>query len=568
MDRREFIKGVSTGAVSIPIAGCLSLKRPNPCPTFQSQIPSNSGLLIDVHSHFFNGSDLQVGKFISQVKGRHFVDWAWLREVAGSLLQAIAWWRAPGAKDELDFLLSLQNCSEVDQADLVDIAKMSGFDNAKIETRKAFEDLAAKNQQKVILFRVIDELMDQFPATYEELYNSEQPIAIQAKNQELIYSQLGVSVGSLKQIFRFIVEMFQYRYVSAINYLNAYNLPDRKIDIVISSLVDYDWFLAKGKETRSPIPDQVRLMSEITKISRGIVNYFVPYCPLRHVAFEQGKGTFDPLELVKNAINKQGAMGVKLYPPMGFALWGNSQLQSKYPNLWKKRFLPQVAKSDNIGEQLDSCLAKFYDYCQSNDVPIMAHTSISNLSNDDFSVVYPEEEIKKLVTTKFPDLKINFGHFGGYGWDHNTAIEPLVAKKYPSIWMQLSRTIQAQQNANHDSLYVDTGFFSDVLEDKEKFKDAFKSLLTSDPYLAGKFIYGSDWKMLVTQKNVNNYLQAIESILEDPEIKPLVNLEQKEKIMGLNAVEFLGLRDGEKSRIRMEKFLYEGENAHWFKKIG
>lgn len=556
MERRTFLAGLGLISLQPGLQGCSwFLSKPNPRCLFEQHTPTNNGLLIDTHAHFFNGSDLQVAAFVKQVAGRELIDWTWLREVAGDLLQLIAW-NAPTAQNELNLIKQVKSCSPDIQDQLLTIKRDEQFAIAKNNFLTAVDKQIALGTAHSFLAETPN-LGAILPQSYDALY------AFSEENFT-VGTEKVINYQKIRAVFRFVVEMFQYRYVSAHNYLKTYNTADRKIDIVVSHLVDYDWFLTKGKATPSRIPKQIQLMGEIAKLSNGIVNYFAPYCPLRHVAWTLGKTTnnFDPLEEVKSAIEKHGALGIKIYPPMGFALWGNEALQKSYPNLWRDReFLPEISKDASFGKNLDKCLASLYRYCEENNVPIMAHAAISNLSDGHFNVIFNFESLEKLVTTDHPNLKISFGHFGGFGW-MNTNNEKQVN---PAIWQEL---IGVMSNSANNNLYVDTGFFSAALNNENEFREIFHNLLSGNPFLINKMLYGTDWKMLVTEEKTKEYLKIFELILNEPEIKVFVSGEQRQKIFGKNGADYLGLYSGSNNnRSRIEKF-YQGKMLpHWISKV-
>ena len=131
----------------------------------------------------------------------------------------------------------------------------------------------------------------------------------------------------------FVVEHFQYRYVSAHNYLLSYDtLPERKVDLAIPCLVDYDFWLAKGKGTPTSIPEQVAVMEEIAVLTAGRVHCFVPFDPFRQVAFDKGEWRdFSPIELVQEAVRERGAIGC--LRGAGVSVWCSDfpALRAKFP---------------------------------------------------------------------------------------------------------------------------------------------------------------------------------------------------------------------------------------------
>src|SRR2546421_7284147 len=77
----------------------------DPSDLCEADTGSSRSLLIDIHAHVFNASDLQIKDFISHLKD-FLTDPAWdkvLKHIAGPLQKA-AWARAPKGPDELSVL--------------------------------------------------------------------------------------------------------------------------------------------------------------------------------------------------------------------------------------------------------------------------------------------------------------------------------------------------------------------------------------------------------------------------------------------------------------------------------
>src|SRR5215469_17122948 len=81
------------------------------------------------------------------------------------------------------------------------------------------------------------------------------------------------------------------------------------------------------------------------------------------------------LQLVKDAVLNHGFIGVKLYPPMGFAPLGNVTLGGTF---WNQAWIPRPLHRSDMGARLDQALTELYSWCQTNGVPVMAHTSPTN----------------------------------------------------------------------------------------------------------------------------------------------------------------------------------------------
>jgi hypothetical protein len=87
---------------------------------------------------------------------------------------------------------------------------------------------------------------------------------------------------SLNGAVDFILQYFQYRFVSAQDYLNTFTQSaHRDVDLMLVSVVDYAWWLAKGEPTPTSLDSQADVMTLISVLSDGRVHGFAPFCPLR-----------------------------------------------------------------------------------------------------------------------------------------------------------------------------------------------------------------------------------------------------------------------------------------------
>jgi hypothetical protein len=86
----------------------------------------------------------------------------------------------------------------------------------------------------------------------------------------------------------------------------------------------------------------------------------VPFDPLRQVAHRLGKATAgddEPMALVTEAVERRGCVGVKLYPPMGFAALGNALVQKEQgPHFWRRDWLPAWTDRADMGQLLDEAM--------------------------------------------------------------------------------------------------------------------------------------------------------------------------------------------------------------------
>lgn len=104
---------------------------------------------------------------------------------------------------------------------------------------------------------------------------------------------------------------------------------------------------------------------------------------------------------VKNAIEKLGLRGIKLYPHSGF-----------YPN--------------------DKRLDRVYEVCIKNDVPVFIHSGIKALRSQ--TIKYNNPIYADDVATRFPNLKIVLLH-GGFPW---TKEYLAVVHSNPNVWADIT----------------------------------------------------------------------------------------------------------------------------------
>ena len=560
MDRREFnqMAAMLTAAMLLPGCSCLPKDPEALFDLYRNNDDKNP--LLDVHAHFFNGSDVQVKAFVSRVVSQELGDWAWLAKFFGPILQRIAWSSTivPTAEKELRKLQSMQAAADKSmEQQLLDTAEAQ-FVVAKKAIERSIAEVKQDSANKHnVLEQLQDDQIDQISSLLRETeFSSYQAMQKSAENSQSDNNGIMESLSKfdLKGGLRFIFEMFQYRTTSALHYLKTYGGKDGvssdKFDLMIHHIVDYDWWLNQGRKTPSSIRAQVDCFHEIGKISKQMVGYFVPFCPLRQAIWNKAEkdgqpaddvAGFNPIEMVKYAVEEKGALGVKLYPPMGFSLYDNEQLLKNKPDLWSsKSFLPPICHEDKFGERLDEALQQLYDYCQaggSNNreaVPIMAHSQPSNMSHGDFSAVFDT----KLWAPLFRQyqLTFNFGHFGAFDCSEPKCDET------DHIWQGLFAIMKEHNRSGFSNVYADTGFFSLALNNPQEMRRKFEQLLALDhKTVSENLIYGSDWKMLMIQNQANAYLERFKGLLGSLNGEGLDKQSMAANILGRNAQRFLRL---------------------------
>lgn len=563
LDRRGFLRN-SMGALAGLLPGCSLLQRsPVPiCPNDASISDPQTPLTVDVHSHVFNGSDLQVQKFIELVLPGQHDGLAKGAAALGGVLQDLAWNLAPNARDELKTLAVLQSSFEKCDPTALQVKlnnlRQSGYELARSQLQAAvtrrrpaqaprasnFGELLSLEAQAPNATARTDLIIQHLPESYEtyRLQRDRRALAAPA------------AAPSPAGIIDFVVQNFQYRYVSVCDYLNNYSSGKaRKIDLLVASLVDFDWWLAKGQPTPSSLSDQVLAMEQIAIATGGRVHAFVPFDPLREVAFRNGKTAQSSLALVRDAVVSHGCIGVKMYPPMGFAASGNADL-----DVWRaKPWLPDIVNGSDFGRQLDAALADLYRWCIEEQVPIMAHTNFSNGAAPELAELATARHWKPVFdaidTNAGKKLRVNFGHFGD-----TSLVEDGTTRS--DAFMALMHVAPLQSGA---LAFADASYFSDVLDHADGLRAVLKTLYLSpsqqQPRLLGKrLMYGSDWEMSLPELGVDRYLTAFETVFAKlqadlAKLDPAWN-SLEDDFFGRNAAVYLGLRKGGATRARLDKF--------------
>ncbi len=556
MNRRTLIGML--GAALLPVGGCagfLSCTRSR-CPHDPAISDRDGPLTIDVHVHVFNGADLQVAEFLSQVTTRSkeselgvFVD------ALGDVLQFLAWQVAPGAQEEFTALAGyerlLAGCDRGGHAALFKKAQQDDYDRG----RRQLQDAVNASQQR---FGVPVQPRGRFSAAFLRGVHAEirdmPPLRPDWRQRRVsgprvapAEADLQITQGrtSARSYIDFALHFFAHRYANALDYLETYSVPSsRKIDLLVSSLVDFDWWLARGRPTKVSLADQVALMERVSVLTQGRIHGFVPFCPFRELMTARS-GPGESLALVQDAVENRGFLGVKLYPPMGFAAYSNGPLR-----VWQgKPTLPEAAQDPGFGERLDRALSTLFEWCVAQQVPLMAHANRSNGPYTEFEDLAGAPYWSQALA-KFRGLPVSFGHFG----DTDTADhQGERAKAFMALMSETTGTPGARA-------YADSAFFADALTQPDKLRDTMLELYRSAPgrLLPERLMYGSDWEMLTTQVDADRYFDRFGSVFRQiddalPGARPR-GLRPSDAFFGWNAVSYLGLAAGTRSRARLEKF--------------
>jgi predicted TIM-barrel fold metal-dependent hydrolase len=217
---------------------------------------------------------------------------------------------------------------------------------------------------------------------------------------------------------------------------------------------------------------------------------------------------------VRHAVEHAGFVGVKVYPTVGFLPLGNAG----------------VATDAVRGGALDRALRALYATCEAEEIPITAHASPSN----QFALGYGELAAPAHwapVLREFPNLRLNFGHFG-----HETGADGAEGVEARAAWMrQAAELIDA-----HAHVYADLSS-SPLVYDEDyaaRFGAHLQSLCARFKRLPARLMYGSDWWLNRFEPGADTAVAAFQRRLGD-----WLGPGGRDAAMGRNALRFLGLLD-------------------------
>lgn len=526
------------------LAGCDTLPKPGAC---QLSHP-----IIDVHCHFFNAADVPIEGFVRYVAMREATPEFsvakdskeyQLRFDAFVVFMVVALSEvAPKPKDELAILRK-----QVAPPSPADIKKRQDE-----QLKKALQMLVDRSPRggSANEFAARADaggpdyagLLDEFaaganlPTSFQRSAEATAPVSTDAllasaKNQD-----------QFSTYFSFIRLMQDYREALARNYIRIFASKCR-MSLITPSILDFEKSLpGKVSRQRDQIDVMEAVQQTITKSTGIRMHSFVGFDPRR-----EAERPGSALANVKYAIMERGFIGVKLYPPMGFKAWGNSN------------------------RKIDAALARLYDWCRDNDVPIMAHAEDSIGAGCGYgNFASPKYWKQLLATNRYDDLRINLAHFGAFDEvirpGHPTGImESCDKDKFggPPSWEDIiGKTID---HGRHPNLFADLSYLSELVSsDDTKLQEDIRGLLSkwlgTYDLEATQLMFGTDWSMMSLEKNYNNYVSKITEQFALAKVPQ----EHQQNILWRNAARYLGIDRPGKIRDRLSAYCRNcGMDSDW-----
>ena len=360
-----------------------------------------------------------------------------------------------------------------------------------------------------------------------------------------------------------------------------YSATNNHCALIAPALVDYNAWLDNPDVADRRLSDQVAVMGAIAKLpGTPRVHGFVGFDPIRAILAPYGYypgGTaldpiIDPHDLVREAVETHGFLGVKLYPPMGFRAWHNGNGDVTFSPVAKKYIdlvFPGIGDRQ-LGKLIDIELEKLYRYCADQGVPILAHAYNSNQADEctgwRASPQYWGDVIENFSSPQKP-LRLCLGHFGSFS--AHTKFPACHDAFGAKAWEIIIGGILASAKAQY--VYTDVSYLSEVLDQSpagqaqlKKMGAQFTSFIVNYDKQAEHICYGSDWIMLGLESGHERYHVALGDFLrQDVQL----NAAQLTNIYFGNAVRFLGLQPGDQNRARLEKFYRDNNIQQFFPQI-
>ncbi|MHA1164537.1 MAG: amidohydrolase family protein [Alphaproteobacteria bacterium] len=379
-----------------------------------------------------------------------------------------------------------------------------------------------------------------------------------------------------------ILTQFRHKNFEALMSINTEPQPGVGVALYTPAMVDMDYWLGVGAEAGTPADDigtdasslrqsspaqQVELMEMIQRLYPGRCHGFVSFCPWRQVDGTYhnaliGEGSprrrRTALEVVEDAILNRGFAGVKLYPPMGFLPMGNADIPPEgFP-----ASVAETPYAEEFGHLLDAALLALYEFCAAHDVPVMVHTAPSNgagvFTNSAGKEMgyearaHPQGWERVLARQGLSGLKLNLAHFGGS--------------------LDAARTMEWRASIgklmdDYENVYTDLSHYPEMLMDNftgagQHCREAAQMLAPiRKVFLPGeagekrarRILYGSDWSLLSKEYYYADYLPVVAHMYRRKIYGVGEGAEMNARaFLSHNAIEFLGLRMGDKARARFE----------------
>lgn len=546
MRRREFLHG-STVSLALFGSGC---SRTDPGPID----PVGKRLIVDMHCHVFNASDLPAARFLRQVVIRDFPQQSARKTFAirdpdvldrflELILMLLGADKAPTAKQEISYLKGHGSPKRKDVADgreaaIADTARfLVALDRRRRNIATMTVPSAEERKRGIKDEKFLTYMLG--PRTEVMRADSEMSLADASIASREAFTSRGVVSRYLNWFSLFRL----YRHVLVEKLIDDTSRQGFKPIMLAPALIDYDEWLYE--DVRSSLSEQTEVMSEVSlrcarKPDGPVLHGYVGFDPLRQVAFENRKSKTSSLETVERALQEFGFAGVKLYPPMGYRPSGN---KGPYP----KRSVDLLGFDPS--KRMDEALRKLYTLCSDLDAPILAHGYSSNESGDGYAK-RGDPHYWFPVFNDFPQLRVCLAHFGRF----DAPSKGREALPFPQRSWEWALGEYIKKHPRQ-KIYADISYFSEALSADAAFRKSlaanFRLWTTSFDPEVDRLMIGTDWLMLGQEKGYEHYVSRVKDfLLTDCAFSEDVC----DKVFRRNALTFLPLQKRSVGRARLENW--------------
>ncbi|MCP3963692.1 MAG: amidohydrolase family protein [bacterium] len=203
----------------------------------------------------------------------------------------------------------------------------------------------------------------------------------------------------------------------------------------------------------------------------------------------------DHFEIMTNALEKRGYVGVKLYPSLGYTVDSDAMM-------------------------------RVYRYCHEHGVPLLMHCNRSGFVVSDDSFKNADPSHWRPILERFEGLKICFAHFGG---SSDLTKEELPPESWARVILDLMQA--------HDGVYTDIAFHRAPMESDELAEGYFRRLsgFLDHPLVRDRVLFGTDFWLIRSRLSEANHWKFFEERLSAEHFK---------RIAEINTRRFLGLDGG------------------------
>jgi len=451
--------------------------------------------IVDIHCHTFNADDLPVQGFIQHV-ALHDADFS---PAVARLLDVIVQAGAPGyavEKARLDALLGTGSFDDALEGVVAVVPPtVDPLDQLEREVDAELLDLQLRNPELVLRASRDIALRDAHDSGTEE------------------------GLLDLGSALRRGVKWARMFTKSRLDLTGVLTRSYPEVDLFCPIIVDLGTSL--GVKAPTTIRQQVILQEKISRLSMlgrlpwsttARIHPFVGFDPRHEVRARWAHDIETPLDVAKDAVQRFGFVGIKVYPPMGFRPINNTSVGD-------------VTAAE--AKELDTVLAELYSWCETEHVPITTHCNDSQYASPsykDAGLAAPRGWAE--VLERYGGLHLNLGHFGGANsretstaWIYQIAV---AAGRFGFLFADVGNHRIYDQSLS--KLYIDR--LHEIFAD-----DATK-------VMRGRLMYGTDWFMLAGNPDWESFMTTYRRLYH-----ARFGASATADFMGGNALRFLGFGD-------------------------